>query len=176
MIVAGIDLAAKEINTTGVCILSDRPRCLSVKTDEEIVENVIGGGAKVIAIDAPLTEGEPFRDGEKALIHRGFRPLPTSMESMRTLRARAERIKTALSLRGALVIETFPSAFRHPILDVKMVRKRLGIKNRHERDAFLCALVARAYIEGAAEKLGSKDPIYVVDKAYVEEWVRRLLG
>ena len=176
MIVAGIDLAARERNTTGICILGESPRCLSVKRDDEIVESVLKSGARVVAVDAPLSEGEPFRDGERELIRRGFRPLPTCMESMRELRARAEKIRTALSVRGITVIETFPSAFRHPLLDVKAVRERLGIRNRHERDAFLCALVAKAFVEGRAERLGEKDPIYVVSREYVERWVRKYLG
>ncbi len=174
MKVAGIDLAAKERNPTGVCVVEKDVRCATVRGDWEILGAV--GLADVVAIDAPLTEGEPYRDGERELIRRGFRPLPTNMKSMRALRERAMGLAEALRSGGATVIETFPGAFRHPILDVKIVRQRLGIHNRHERDALLCAIVAHAYVRGEAQKLGERDPIYVVDREYVEKWVRERAG
>ncbi len=168
--IAGVDLAALPKNPTGVCIIDENPRCCTVYKDEEILERV--EKAEIVAIDAPLSPGEPFRPGEKKLISRGFRPLPTSMESMKLLLQRAMGLKEALEGLGVVVIETFPAAFRHPLLDVKMVRKSLGIRNRHERDALLCAIAAKGYLEGKYEDL---DGIIIVSKEYVEEVIRKWL-
>ena len=174
MRVAGIDLAARERNPTGICVVDGGVTCRTVRDDWEILRGV--GLSDVVAIDAPLTEGEPFRDGERELIHMGFRPLPTNMGSIRELRERAMRIAEALRGGGATVIETFPGAFRHPLLDVKVVRRRLGIRNRHERDALLCAIVAYAYAHGKAKRLGRAAPIYIVESEYVEKWIRERAG
>ncbi len=169
--IGGIDLAALPKNPTGLCKILNTPVCATVHRDDEIIEWI--QGVKIVAIDAPLWEGEPFRPGERKLISRGFRPLPTNMESMRILRRRAMGIAETLRSLGVEVIETFPSAFRHPILDVKTVRKRLGIKNRHERDALLCAIAAKGYLDGRYEDLGG---IIVVSKDFVLEVVNDWLS
>ncbi|MDN5358857.1 MAG: uncharacterized protein PWP76_700 [Candidatus Diapherotrites archaeon] len=161
MKIVGVDLAASEKNPTGICVFEDwRTRCITVKSDEEIVESIQKEAPDLVVVDAPLGTSEgPWRDGEEALIKRGKRPLPLTMESMRALAERAERLRKRWKVK---TIETFPSAFRPKILDVKMVRKVLGIHNRHERDALLCALVGRRYYHGGIQKLGKEHPIYII--------------
>ena len=163
--VAGIDLSAREGNPTGLFILPDFV-WRTVRRDEEIVEGV--RGCDLVVIDAPLSVEIPWRDSEWELIRRGFRPLPLSMGSMRELHERAVK----LAERMGRVIETFVSPMRTPLVDV--LSKKTGW-NRHERDAFLCALTGLAFLEGEVEIFGREHPIYVAKRSYVEGYVRALL-
>ena len=175
MRILGIDLAAKETNPTGICIFEDwRAECRTVKSDEEILEIVRAVRPDLIVVDAPLSISEnAWRDGEEALLRMGKRPLPLTMGSMRELAERAVKLKKHWKVK---TIETFPSAFRPKILDVKMVRKIIGIKNKHERDALLCALVGRRYFHGGIRKLGEKSHIYIISEDAAKKDVLKIYG
>lgn len=142
--IGGLDLSASEEKVSGVCIMNDSVRTFSLRGDEEIVEAL--KDCEVVAVDAPLTFKPPWREEEKELMKRGFRPLPLSLPSMRRLYERARKLKEKLESYGVKVIETFPGALRKRF-------KPIG-KNEHERDAFLCALSALAFKRGSYEKLG----------------------
>lgn len=161
----GLDLSAREKNPSGVCIYPDR--CKTLFNDDEILAFL--EDTDIVAIDAPLSYESPWRDSERELIRRGFRPLPLSMGSMRELYERARKLKENLS---ATVIETFVAPMRSPLVDV--VAKKYGW-NKHERDAFLCALAAKAYHEGRVVVFGKEHPIYIAEKSFLEEEMRRMV-
>lgn len=160
--VGGLDLAALDKNPSGVC---RGITCKTLKKDQEIINFL--RGVQVVAVDAPLSMEKPYRDSEKALLRKGYRPLPLTMSSMELLHMRALRLKGHLSL-----IETFVQPMRIALVDI--LARRMGW-NRHERDAFLCYLAAKAFVDGSAEVYGRRHPIYMAPRWYVERSVVKIL-
>ncbi len=159
MPVAGIDLAGKEKNDTGVCIyflkeLDEKPavRTFIARTDEDILELVKNNMPKVIAIDAPLSfpkqEEGYFRKADRLLIDRGFRVLSPVFRGMRILVKRAINLKSKLEGIGCKVIETYP----HAVQEIFGLEKPEN-KSQDEFDAFLCALAAKSFLVGEYEDL-----------------------
>lgn len=163
--IGGLDLSAKEKNPSGVCIY-ERLDCRTLRKDDEITS--FFGGVSLVAVDAPLSYETPWRDSERELIRAGYRPLPLSMGVMRLLYERASRLATRLPL-----IETFVAPMRTPLAE--LLARRMGW-NKHERDAFLASLAAKAYKEGVAKARGRKHPIYVAPKEFVEKEIKKVLG
>lgn len=151
--VVGIDLAGKEENPTGFCVL----RATGAKTkklfsDKEILDEISKTKPQVVAIDAPLwlpPEGVAWRIGELLLMKRGFRPLSLLLPSMRLLALRAKNLAQEIRKMGIEVIEVFASA-SEKILGLEKEKR----KSKDEYDALLCALTAKAYLEGNYEDLG----------------------
>ncbi len=159
MPVMGIDLAGKEKNETGICIyflewLGEKPHVVrrTVHTDDEIMELVRKHKPKVVAVDAPFSfpkEGEGyFRKADRMLIERGFKVLSPLFKGMQVLVRRAMKLREEIEKEGVEVIETFPRAVQR----IFGLEKPEGV-NEHEFDAFLCALAAKAYLEGEYENL-----------------------
>jgi len=156
---AGIDLAAKEENPSGVCLLyGRRVRCATLHSDKEIVAWAEAARPRVAAIDAPLSlpRRGSLREVERELIARGFRVLPVK-GAMRALARRGMRLGRRLARLRIRVIEAHPHssllAFKRA---GKMVRFPSACKNEHERDAFLAALTAKAFAEGRCEPIAGR--------------------
>lgn len=151
--VAGIDLAGKSENPTGLCFISSAGvRTKRVFTDAEILREITNFKPRVVAIDAPLwlpPANVAWRLCEVLLMKRGFRPLSLLFPSMRLLAMRAKRIANEIRKMNIEVIEVFAAA-SEKILGLKKQRGR----NKDEYDALLCALTAKAYMEGNYEDLG----------------------
>ena len=142
----------------------------SVRTDEEILSVAREEKPAVVGIDAPLSfSGKPFRDCDSAVRH--LCPvLPLTFGGMRKLAERGMRLASKLrALRSAEggrvdVIEVFPRASER-VFGTRMEEKLNDVlslaRNRHEYDAFLCALTARCYFEGKFQALGAKEKIIV---------------
>jgi len=80
----GIDLAAKEENETGICILDGDIEVQLVFKNHEIIKSV--KKASVAAMDAPLTESEAaFRPAERELMSNFGPMLPLNTPGMKTL-------------------------------------------------------------------------------------------
>jgi len=147
----GLDLAGKEENETGICILDDEIVSQIIFKDNKIIE--CSKKASVVAIDAPLTESKkPFRDAERELMAEFGPMLPLNTPGMKILSKRARRIKDAIK-DVCEVIETYPRAVEK-VLDLD--RGRSKFKSDHEFDAYLCALTARNYSKGKYEIYGDK--------------------
>jgi len=158
----GIDLAGKEKNPTGMCTLyrnSSSFSVLSLKTlygDRDIIEYATRNKADVVAIDAPLIEGE-IRVREGDIILKKYGALPPTMPSMRELSIRA--MKIAKLVEGQ-VIEVFPTASAKILgfynKDYREMALLAGIKarNKHEVDAYVAALTGMLYLEGKTEMAG----------------------
>ena len=163
--IAGLDLASKETNPSGVCTL-DSLDCRVVYRDQEILKAL--KGAQVVAVDAPLTMEKPWRKAEKELLKMGYRPLPLSLPSMVELHKRAVRLKEML--KGTTVIETFIQPMR--TAGALKLKEIMGW-GRDQLDAFLAALVAKYYREGKAVAVG-EEPVYILTPEIVEKEVGRL--
>ncbi len=147
----GIDLAAKQTNPTGFCIITEeRTETKVYYYDKDILEEVEKVKPDIIAIDAPLSFPSRgfFRHSDVLLQKMGYRPLSPNFENMKQLVIRARKLTKKLEGR-CRVIEAFPQA----------AGKILGLeKGRWESkdkfDAYLCVLTARHYLEGRYEAVG----------------------
>ncbi|MFW5953358.1 MAG: hypothetical protein ACOCSJ_04275 [Candidatus Natronoplasma sp.] len=147
----GIDLAAKEKNETGVCLLNDDIDAKTVFRDEEIVK--IARKGEVVTIDAPLTRSdEPFRPAERKMMSEFEPMLPLNTPGMLLLAERARQIRGRLE-EDSEVIETYPRAVEQ-VIDDREDRKHF--QNDHEFDAYLCALTAKRYSEGRYKRYGEE--------------------
>jgi len=151
MKVIGIDLAGKFENPTGFCSMTDEgTETKLLFTDEEIINEVNMIKPDCIAVDAPFwlpTRGA-WRSGEEKLLRRGFQPISSLLPTMRILVLRASRLVNNLRENGYKVIEVFSSASESILGLTKEPRK-----NKDEYDALLCAITAKAYLEGNYEDL-----------------------
>jgi predicted nuclease with RNAse H fold len=155
MLVAGIDLAGKPGNPTGFCVFRDSSsETKLLGTDEEIIGEVKALKPECIAIDAPFwiprsgLRVVPWRNCERRLIERGFRPLSPALPTMQELVGRASALVKQLREMGFTVIEVFPKASE----SIFGLSKEEG-KNEHEYEALLCALTAVAFVKGNYEDL-----------------------
>lgn len=158
----GIDLAGKEKNPTGVCTLcgdSSYFDVLSIKTlyrNRDVIEYAACNKADVVAIDAPLIEGEiKVREGDRIL--KKYGALPPTMPSMRELSVRAMKISKLVDRE---VIEVFPTAsakilgFYNKDYRKMALLRGIKVRNKHEMDAYIAALTGLLYLEGKTEMAG----------------------
>lgn len=161
---AGIDLAAKEKNPTGICLINDEVFLATVYGDDEIIKFVEENEPDIVAIDAPLMKTPSMRTADKLL--RKYGALPPNMPSMAELARRAWRLSQFME---GEVIEVFSTATAKIIgvysRDYREMAERLKInaKNKHEVDAYLAAYTAKLWKEGKAIAVGGKEKIIIPD-------------
>jgi len=151
MKVVGIDLAGKAENPTGFCLLDETgAKTKLLFSDMEILKEVEDTKPDCIAIDAPfwLPQVGIWRTSDEKLLKRGFQPISPAFPTMRLLVLRASHLVKVLKERGYNVIEVFANASEKVLGLSKEPRK-----NKDEYDALLCALTAKAYLEGKYENL-----------------------
>lgn len=182
MKVIGIDLAGKEENPSGFCILKDDQLILkTLYSDEEIIESVKKVNPQVIAIDAPLSlpkgrcclekdcecaAGGHFRQAERDIRPYG-RVLPLTFRGMKMLTLRGIALGRKLR-KDFEVIETHPRTSQK-MLGFQDLKKNLNrIYNlpddptEHELDAALAALTGYLYLKGCVLELGDPEEAVIV--------------
>ena len=151
MKVVGIDLAGKVENPTGFCLLTESgSQTKLLFSDMEILKEVDEIKPDCIAVDAPfwIPRFGAWRPSDEKLLKRGFQPLSPLLPTMRTLALRASHLVKVLREKDYRVIEVFSNASEKVLGLSKEPRK-----NKDEYDALLCALTAKAYLEGKYEDL-----------------------
>ncbi len=163
MRVAGIDLAGKEKNPTGVCVLNDEPQFFTFYKNEEIVEGVTKAFPTIVAIDAPLMEGEiRIRGADKKL--KKYGAMPPTLNSMRELCVRGKTLAQRIPFP---IIEVFPTASAKILgfyrKDYKKMASLLHVKvqNEHELDAYIAALTGLLYLKGKAVEIGKNEKVVI---------------
>ncbi len=151
MKIIGIDLAGKDKNPTGFCIMIDKEtKVMLLHSNEEILKAVEEIGPDVVAVDAPFSFPEDgyYRDSDQKLQEEGFKPLSPRFPGMRPLVERALKLVPELR-KNYRVIEVFPRA----------TEKILGLeeKKTHEYDALLCALTGKYYFQGKFRAIGKEE-------------------
>ncbi len=151
MKVIGIDLAGKDKNPTGFCIMiNGKTEVRLLHSNEEILKVVDEIEPDVIAVDAPFSFPEDgyYRDSDNKLQEEGFKPLSPRFPGMQPLVERAMKLVPELR-KNYRVIEVFPRA----------TEKILGLeeKKTHEYDALLCALTGKYYYEGKFRAIGKEE-------------------
>jgi len=151
MRVVGLDLAGKFQNPTGFCSLTDsKAETKLLFSDDDIINEIDMIKPDCIAVDAPfwLPRFGAWRPCDEKLLRRGFRPLSPLLPTMRILALRTSKLVKVLRERDYRVIEVFSNASEEILGLSKEPRK-----NKDEYDALLCALTAKAYLEGNYEDL-----------------------
>ena len=160
--ILGIDLAGKTTNPTGICILNnDKLKFKTIYSDQQILEISEEHNPDIIAIDAPIMQGEPrIREADKIL--KKYRAFPPSLPGMKSLTFRGSKLAAQLKTRYR-VIEVFPTAtakilgiykrnFREMIANFN-----LKVKNKHEQDAYICCLTGKMFLEGKTHEIGDME-------------------
>ncbi len=167
MKIVGIDLAGKEKNPTGLCVMDGVMKLMTVYTNQKIVELV--ENSDILAIDAPIMKGEPrMRNADRKL--KKYGAMSPKMKSMKSLTRRGSDLAKKLGKMEIEIIEVFPTATAK-ILKVydknwKKMAEKLGISamNEHEVDAYLAALTAELHLKGETESIGNEEGTVIVPK------------
>ncbi|MDY6985866.1 MAG: hypothetical protein SVE93_05645 [Candidatus Thermoplasmatota archaeon] len=127
---------------------------------------ILTRSCELFAIDAPLffeTEIKT-READRTLKRYGAMP----PEILKDLSLRGTALAKALINEGKEVIEVFPTA-TSKILSVwekdrRKTARKLGIKvrNKHELDAYLCALTGKLWVEDKAIAVGDDEGKIVI--------------
>ena len=150
---AGIDLGIKK---SGIAIIKGTKAEVFTLENEKIKELV--EKAKVVAVDAPTTYGEIWRDCDRAVFWAN--PLPLSLPFMKELMKEGMKLRKEL---GEKLIETFTNGIRK-VLGVKaedlgyQTNKKL---NKHEKDALLIAFTAFLHRYRATQSYGKECKIWL---------------
>ncbi len=155
MIFAGIDLAAKERNITGIAIIDkEKIEAYSVHRDDEIIKKIEEYEPSIVAIDASMS----LKDRNVDIYLRKYGALSLKIPAMQELAKRGMRIKRILEKKYK-VIEVFPTATAK-ILGFYDVKKKnmlsyfgkkfniAKVRNEHEVDAIIAAYTALLYSKG----------------------------
>ncbi|MFH0836797.1 MAG: hypothetical protein V1870_01585 [Candidatus Aenigmatarchaeota archaeon] len=180
MIAIGIDLAGKDTNPTGFCVIefNDSDSLLGciekitvnlLQTNDKILEKIAQTNPHIIAIDAPFSKplNGPWRKSELLLLSRGFKPVSSQLQNMGILVDRVVELNKDLT--NHRVIETFSRAIG-PLLEInknmlitslegKLEQKKL---NKDQYDAILCALTAMLHLKNKTEILGNTENDMIV--------------
>ncbi|EDY36636.1 conserved hypothetical protein [Aciduliprofundum boonei T469] len=155
MIFAGIDLAAREKNITGVAIIEDiRIGVYSVHRDDEIIGKIVEHEPSIVAIDAPMS----LENRRVDIYLRKYGALSLKIPAMQNLAKRGMRIKRILEKKYK-VIEVFPTATAKILGFYDKDKKNMlsyfknrwsveDVRNEHEVDAIIAAYTALLYAKG----------------------------
>jgi predicted nuclease with RNAse H fold len=169
MNIVGVDLAAKQKNPTGICILNQKIRLLTVYSDKDIINSIQENHPGLIALDAPLIK-ERIRVRTADRLLRRYGALPPTLPSMQPLVKRGVRIADIFVSQGFNVIEVLPTATAKIIgvysQDYKMMAQKLGIqpRNEHEVDAYLAALTGLLKISNRVTEIGDDTGRIIIPK------------
>jgi len=167
--ILGIDLAGKTTNPTGICIVKDdKIEFRTVSSDKQILGISAELMPNIIAIDAPIMQGEPrVRKADRIL--KKFGAFPPSLPSMKLLTLRGSKLAVQLKTRYK-VIEVFPTATAK-ILGIYSRNYResaakldIKVKNKHELDAYFCCLTAKMFLEEKTVAVGDETGEIIVPK------------
>jgi deoxyribonuclease V len=144
--IAGLDLAGKETNPSGIAILNKfNFECSEAKDDREILETL--KDCKLVAIDAPLGFAKKGHLRECDLELRELaQTLPPDFKGMKILTERAMELKSKLENQGTVVIETFPRAVEKLIPEgLDSLGFSSNARSEHELDACLAGFSSWCY-------------------------------
>ena len=172
--VIGIDLTGAEKRASGIAALweNGQVQTLRLKTNQEIITEVLAAKPDLVSIDSPLSLPEDptkiYRECELTLKRRGIGVYWCLLPSMEKLTRRGIGLAGLLRSCGLQVIESYPGAAQD-ILGIPRKSKGIqllaeglreyGIKgnlavSHDELDAITSAIVGQLYLEGKYEALG----------------------
>lgn len=167
----GIDLGWKEKKTTGLCILENgNPILLQDVFGKDVLKIIkpFLKDTKVIAIDAPLTQGKgkgKMRLYEKFLSTSAFReekvnPLPPALIFKLSDFAReiVKKLEKEGFILGINLIEVFPTLIRKICKEEVFLRNFLTkTATKNQESALFCAQIALLHSQFKTRWLGYKD-------------------
>lgn len=168
---AGLDLAAKPTNISGLAILEstkDKPKITSltnVYSDEQIIKTL--KDVDYLAIGAPIINGsipKGYREFENQLIGLGLRLMSPSL--LNVLVNRAQKIISKLP-QSIKVIEVHPRSsalmlglnsnrpvFNQPRLKKLINNNNFGVANKHQFDALIAACTGSLHHKNRVRVIG----------------------
>lgn len=171
--IVGIDLAAKSMNKTGICLLEgSKAQVSTLLTDIEIVNVCVKHRPAIVAIDAPLGFGNRLCDK----LMKGYGAMPLSLPSIFSLAERAVNLVKLLNQNIVTeIIEVFPTAsakilgFHDKNLQTKkkLFEQLFQLKlpnriNRHSFDALICSITAWLYMNSLTNSVGDSNGVIVI--------------
>lgn len=187
MIIVGIDLAGKEENPSGICVLDRKVKIKlilkSLYSDEDILKEIETCKPSLVVIDAPLSlpqgrcclekdcdcaVGGHFRRAEEEIRSYG-RVLPLTFLGMKMLTLRGIKLADELGI-GFEVIETHPRTVQRTLgltapEDVGKFLELPAEASAHEVDAALAAVTGYWYLKGCFIRLGdSQEGTVIIPK------------
>ena len=175
---AGIDLSASESKPSGVSVLAIRENAEiellfvgRLRGDEEIVDTLLRYGARLVAVDSPLSlpRGRYYRNVDLKLKRMGFNVLPPAWRAMTQLTLRTMRLAEELKRHGVLVLETHPSScvkasgcrtFQELVTAISL--KVPANLCRDEKDAVIAALACVFHVTGRSVVVEADDGTVVL--------------
>jgi predicted nuclease with RNAse H fold len=172
--IIGIDLTGSEKRASGIAALWDNGQVQTtrLKTDHEIITEVLAAKPDLVSIDSPLSLPEDptkiYRECELILKRRGIGIYWCLLPSMEKLTRRGIALAQLLRKQGFSVIESYPGAAQD-ILGIPRKSKGTqvlaraladyGVKgdlnvSHDELDAITAAIVGQHYLGGKYEALG----------------------
>jgi len=180
-IIAGIDLAATPLNSTGWATLKNRVISAShLFSDEEIMDKVLNSNPTLVAVDAPLSlpkERRFTRKADREMHKRGYPVLPPRFKTMEELTTRAIKLTQKIKCKGFDIIEVHPTSTRKALKmstkDWSKIQKTLikigfqgDTKTRtltpHEIDAATAALTGYLHLEQKTQLIGDAIEGFIV--------------
>lgn len=169
MNIVGVDLAAKQKNPTGICILNKETCLFTLYSDKDIIMGVKDHMPELIALDAPLIKGKiRIREVDRYL--KKYGALFPTLQSMKYLARRGSKMAEVFSSLGYEVIEVFPTATAKILgvysPDYKLMAQKFGIqpRNEHEMDAYLAALTGKFKLTDQSIEIGDDDGRVILPK------------
>ncbi len=151
----GLDLAGTEKGKTGFCFLNRKETTFILHTDKGIIELVREIRPKVIAIDAPLSmpKNDHYRGCDKKVRKAGILIFSFNFYPLKKLAERGIKLKRKIQnkIKKCKIIETYPHAVLKMNKEIAKKVERKKFSNKDEKDAFVCALVARNFSLGTAK-------------------------
>ncbi|MCX7907962.1 MAG: DUF429 domain-containing protein [Ignavibacteria bacterium] len=173
MRILGIDLAAKENNITGVCLMENFfCKVMTIHTDIEILSVVNEFKPKLLAVDAPLS----LENRKCDIMLKKYGAMPLKVKSIRELAVRAINLVSEIKIDKRIkVIEVFPTATAKilRIYDKKFKSRLENLMNfveldskcllsDDEFDAFMCSFTGLLFQKKLAIGVGdSFGKIYI---------------
>ncbi len=156
VLVGGVDLAARRPSAYAIGYADGKVVLLGFAWNHQLP--LILRNCRVVAIDAPLSHAEGYRQVDLEMKKRGYQVLPPGWRGMRMLVDEAIKLSASLQAAGVEVIETHPrsaekSYKKDPLEDLVAAR----VKDKDLRDALICLAVAASYVKGSTLRISASD-------------------
>lgn len=160
---AGLDIAALQNRPSGYAVRKGKKTETKILySDEEIIKQLLKDKIKTVAIDAPLSKPlkHHYRDCDIEVRKKGILIFSFNLPSLVMLANRAIKFKKKLAKLNINAVETYPHAVFKLNKKARLMAESKKFKTKHEKDAFLCLLVAENYSRGRAKFFGKKHKIW----------------
>jgi len=174
--VIGVDLAGSERRPTGLALIDDKViSCITLHTDNELMDYCLSRSPDLVAIDAPLTLPKRgiMRDVDRLMYKLGLKVLPPLFPGMAQLTLRGVKLSKELRVKGIKVIEVHPRSTMRRLGIISRIKFLTELKDRgylvlnnirnvHEVDAIIAAYTGILHLNGLTERVKGEEGEIVI--------------